>query len=41
MWSPIKLEDLCEQIRASESAMAPAERRLWDLIRVQPAKWRQ
>jgi hypothetical protein len=41
MWSPIMLEDLRDLVNAAEAVMNPAERRLWELVRVPPAKWHQ
>jgi hypothetical protein len=40
-WSPITLQELHDLIRQSEALMSPAERRLWDCIRIQPAKWQE
>jgi hypothetical protein len=41
MWSPIELPDLLDSIRSSETVMQPDIRRLWAMIRVEPAKWQQ
>ena len=40
-WSPISLQALNDLIREAEAAMSPAERRLWECLRIQPAKWRE
>lgn len=40
MWSPISPEELSDQIAASVAQMEPAERLVWDLVRVPPVKWR-
>jgi hypothetical protein len=39
MWSPIALHELHDLIRKSEVEMSPAERRMWSLLRIPPAKW--
>lgn len=41
MWNPIELADLLESIRASEAVMEADGRRLWEMIRIEPTKWRQ
>ena len=38
-WEPISLAQLLELVGEAEREMAPAERRLWHLARVTPAKW--
>ncbi len=40
-WSPISLRELNELIRRSEAVISPAERRVCECIRIQPAKWRE
>lgn len=39
-WLPISLQELNDLIRESEAIMSPAQRRLWDCIRIEPVKWR-
>jgi hypothetical protein len=39
-WTPITETELNSQIADGESAMSPILRRLWDLIRIRPTKWR-
>jgi hypothetical protein len=40
MWSPISLIDLNKVIDVSVTELDAAGRRMWDLIRIEPAKWR-
>jgi hypothetical protein len=40
-WQPISEADLRARIRQGEARMTPAQRRIWDAIRIEPEKWRQ
>lgn len=38
-WKPMSEAEIAELIAGDELALAPAERRLWELIRIRPVKW--
>lgn len=40
-WTPISEDALLARIDQGSARMAPAERHLWDLIRISPEKWQQ
>ena len=40
-WKPILKDDLRKRIAQGAARMKPEERRLWNLIRIDPEKWQQ
>jgi hypothetical protein len=40
-WKPITKKALLARIEQGEARMSPAERRLWEAIRIKPEKWQQ
>jgi hypothetical protein len=40
-WHPISVEELRDLINGGLERMNAAQRRLWDLIKITPEKWRQ
>lgn len=40
-WKPISKKALRARIEQGEARMSPAERRLWEAIRIDPEKWQQ
>ena len=40
-WKPISEVDLLDNINSAWRRMNPAQRRMWDVIKIDPCKWRQ
>lgn len=40
-WKPISRTALLARIEQGRARMSPAERRLWEAIRIEPEKWQQ
>ncbi len=40
MWSPLTLERLLDLLEAEQGALDAPERRLWELVRIPPSRWR-
>lgn len=40
-WTPITESELCEKIVQAEARMTPEQFRLWQEIKITPAKWQQ